>query len=125
MLIGSTTDRIALREEIDRAYKESAKIDQMKDANIQQQESACINIINRRKKRREERTALVLPVPSIILQPTNVVHVCLISVALTSCIFKGDSIMQNAYDLIGSLLNEPRFFSLQEYGGEGGVASNV
>ena len=33
LLIGSTAERLALREEIDRAYKESAKIDQIKDAN--------------------------------------------------------------------------------------------
>ena len=69
MLIGSTTERLALREEIDRAYEESGKIDQIKDASKQQEEIARIDIVNRRKKLREERAARVLPVPSIILHP--------------------------------------------------------
>ena len=69
MLVGSTTERLALREEIDRAYEESAKIDQIKDASKQQEEIARIDIVNRRKKLREEKAARVLPVPSIILHP--------------------------------------------------------
>ena len=62
LLIGSTTERPALREEIDRAYEEFAKIDQIKDASKQQEEIAHIDIVNRRKKLREERAARVLPV---------------------------------------------------------------
>ena len=72
LLIESTTERLALREEIDRAYGEFAKIDQIKDASKQQEEIARIDIVNRRKKLREERAARVLPVPSIILHPTTV-----------------------------------------------------
>ena len=118
MLIGSTTERLALREEIDRAYEESAKIDQIKDANKQQEEIARIDIVNRRKKLREERAARVLPVPSIILHPTTVVQVRHISLGLINRIFKDDSIMQNCYDWIGSLQEEPEVFSLHEYGGD-------
>ena len=117
MLIGSTTERLALREEIDRAYEEFAKIDQIKDASKQQEEIAHIDIVNRRKKLREERAARVLPVSSIILHPTTVVQVRHISLGLINCILK-DSIMQNVYDWIGSLQEEPEFFSLHEYGGD-------
>ena len=112
MLIGSTTERLALREEIDRAYEESAKIDQIKDASKQQEEIAHIDIVNRRKKLREERAARVLPVPSIILHPATVVQVRHIPLGLVNCIFKDDSIMQNVYDWIGNLQEEPKFFSL-------------
>ena len=118
MLIGSTTERLALREEIDRAYEESGKIDQIKDASKQQEEIARIDIVNRRKKLREERAARVLPVPSIILHPTTVVQVRHISLGLINCIFKEDSIMRNVYDWIGNLQEEPKFFSLHEYGGD-------
>ena len=117
MLIGSTTERLALREEIDLAYEESAKIDQIKDASKQQEKNAHIDIVNRRKKLREERAARVLPVSSIILHPTTVVQVRHISLGLINCILK-DSIMQNVYDWIGSLQEEPEFFSLHEYGGD-------
>ena len=112
LLIGSTTERLALREEIDRAYEESAKIDQIKDASKQQEEIAHVDIVNRRKKLREERAARVLPVPSIILHPATVVQVRHIPLGLVNCIFKDDSIMQNVYDWIGNLQEEPKFFSL-------------
>ena len=114
LLIGSTTERLALREEIDRAYEEFAKIDQIKDASKQQEEIAHIDIVNRRKKLREERAARVLPVTSIIWHPTTVVQVRHISLGLINRIFKYDSIIQNAYDWIGSLQEEPEFFSLHE-----------
>ena len=84
LLIGSTTERLALREKIDRAYEKSAKTNQIKDANKQQEESACINMVNRRKKLREERAARVLLVPTIILHPTTVIQVRHISVGLIS-----------------------------------------
>ena len=115
LLIGSTTETLALREEIDRAYEEFAKIDQIKDASKQQEEIAHIDIVNRRKKLREERAARVLPVPSIILHPRTctVVQVRHISLGLINRILK-DSIMQNVYDWIGSLQEEPEFFSLHE-----------
>ena len=71
LLIGSTAERLALREEIDRAYKESAKIDQIKDANKQQEESARINIANRRKKLREKRAAHVFTSAIHYIAPNN------------------------------------------------------
>ena len=37
LLIGSTAGRLALQEETDWAYEESAKIDKIKDANKQQE----------------------------------------------------------------------------------------
>ena len=110
MLIRSAIERLPLREEIDRAYEEFVKTDQIKDANKQQEESAHINIVNRHEKLREERAACVLPVPFIILHPTIVVQVRHISVGLISCIFRDDSTMQNVYDWIGSLHEEPEFF---------------
>ena len=71
LLIGSTAGRLALQEETDWAYEESAKIDKIKDANKQQEESAQINIFNRHPKLREETAACVFSVPSIVLHPTT------------------------------------------------------
>ena len=43
---------------------------------------------------------------------TQQLEVCHISVHVINRIFKDDSIMQNAYDWIGSLQEEPKFFCL-------------
>ena len=110
LLIGSTAGRLALQEETDWAYEESAKIDKIKDANKQQEESAQISIFNRHPKLREERAACVFQYHPLYC--TQQLEVCHISVRVINPIFKDDSIMQNAYDWIGSLQEEPTFFCL-------------
>lgn len=90
LLIGSSSEREALKDEIDNASKESLKSDEV--------EIEC-------------RKAKVLPFPSTIDHPTTVIQVTHILLRVVSRIFKDVSAtVENSYDWIGSLAEVPEIF---------------
>ena len=100
-LIGTSTKRQELQNEIDKAYNESPRIDQEERERKEYMEKAIL-LWQRRKAR--------MPVESGIEDDHVVISIRRPVLGTKRRLFRGDAKMNNVYDWMGSLSPEPIYF---------------